>query len=226
MASFFGAWQSVFPGPLVTKNNRLILLANVVGEALPAARFLCLRREPVGLAISLLEARKVILNDLSKPYGAVGPEYFRDADGCPPELQVCLQVRYYEDAIRRQQQMLGPDRFQVVEYGQFCGHPSMLVQEIGHQLRIEPLAATLSDLKPFRDAGARPGRTTLRPIIERHCRDLGLLHERSERSCAMSRWSSAAIGIVLGLVFLGAAALLLDWHELWKCCRMRAGHGS
>ena len=32
----------------------------------------------------------------------------------------------------------------------------------------------------------------------------------------MSRWSSAVIGIVLGLVFLGAAALLLDWHEVWK----------
>jgi len=177
MASFFGAWQSAFPGPVVTKNNRLILLANVVGEALPAARFLCLRREPVGLAISLLEARKAILNDPSKPYGAVGPEYFRDADGCPPELQVCLQVRYYEDAIRRQQQMLGPERFQIVEYGWFCGHPSTLVQEIGHQLRIDPLAATLSDLKPFRDAGARPGRTTLRPVIERYCRNLGLLRD-------------------------------------------------
>jgi LPS sulfotransferase NodH len=136
---FFGALESWTGKPTVTKNNVLNLVASDVARVLPTARFICMRRDPVFLAQSLLLARRYIHGSDDHPYG-LAPPGEKSPD---PVEDVIRQVRYHETLTIRQLDELGVDRFRVVSYEKLCANPRQ---------QISDLAGKLLGLKPDLEA--------------------------------------------------------------------------
>ncbi len=127
MRAFFAASDAAFGRPLVNKNNSLNLSAHLVAECLPHARFICMTRQPRPLARSLYRARCDIHGDPLSTYGAAPSDPSAAAD---PARSVCEQVAYYDEMNRSQCDRLGPERFWLVSYEQFCRNPAALVRRV------------------------------------------------------------------------------------------------
>jgi hypothetical protein len=158
MAAFFGAFEAAFGSPLVAKNNNLIGCADLVAPWLPGAHFVCLRRDPLFLAQSLLEARRMIHGDLGVPYGIDDPA--RPA-GLDPIADVVRQLRFYDALAARQRATLGA-RFEELAYETFCAAPLDTVLRIAHErlgLDVDPGAVRplLPTLTPSRRRTLAPG---------------------------------------------------------------------
>ena len=136
MVSFFGAFESWSERPLLTKNNSLNAHAALVAGHLPTATFICLQRDPVFLAQSLLIARRYIHGDDTTPYGLQDPEGVMTSD---PVTDVCRQVRFYQILAQRQLEALGPERFRIVSYDDFCRTPRSTVEMVAHDILQVPL---------------------------------------------------------------------------------------
>jgi len=121
MRAFFGAVESLYNLPIVSKVNKLNTCANLIAECLPNAKFICVRRNPLFLAQSLYIARAKILGDVSSAYGVQHQPSSTD-----PVEDVCLQVLFHEQHARRQIDLLG-ERFVVVSYEHFCDRPRELL---------------------------------------------------------------------------------------------------
>jgi hypothetical protein len=126
MIRFFGAYEAWAQRPLVTKNNALNAHAALIGTYLPTARFLCLERDPVYLAQSLLIARRHIHGDESITYGLDSG----DRVNGDPVADVCRQVRFHQGLARQQADLLGPDRFEILSYERFCSDPTGVVRRV------------------------------------------------------------------------------------------------
>jgi hypothetical protein len=129
MQQFFGAFEALYQRPLVAKNNSLNASAALVGAALPTARFICLQRDPVYLAQSLLLARREIHGTAEVAYGFAGAKRSDD-----PVEDVCLQVEHHESLATRQRDALGPDRFRIVSYEAVCREPFALVEQVAREV--------------------------------------------------------------------------------------------
>jgi len=146
MTSFFGAYETWSGRPVVAKNNSLNAVAHLVAETLPGSYFICLDRDPVFLAQSLLQARTFIYGDLGTPYG-LAPESTEPSD---PVEGVIAQVRFHRELAELQRQRIGADRFWTVDYEAFCADPNDLVARVAGDLlgdvqpsvRLEPFAAS------------------------------------------------------------------------------------
>jgi len=139
MARFFGAFEQWSGRPLVTKNNSLIVYAALVARYLPTAHFICLERDPLYLAQSLLVARSYIHGTEAISYGRDDPTRIRHSD---PAADVCGQVRFYARLMREQQNALGPERFRVVSYEDFCANPAKLVTYVARNILDVPVDET------------------------------------------------------------------------------------
>lgn len=131
MAAFFGARERQTGLATLVKVNALNASAHLVAEALPTARFICIQRDPVELAMSLLKARMEIHGRPDVPYGLVPPGADLTAD---PVEQVCRQVLFHEDIARRQLERLGPERFQVERLDEVCRRPDSFVDRVGREM--------------------------------------------------------------------------------------------
>ncbi len=147
MRQFFGAREAEDPRPLVAKNNRLNGQAALVSDVLPTARFICLERDPVFLAQSLLLARQEISGDDARAYGLHRAE---EESAANPVESVCAQVMFHARLAATQQALLGPERFWRVSYEQFCADPAALVARVAQELLDLPDAALQAPpLAPF-----------------------------------------------------------------------------
>lgn len=127
---FFGALEAWTRRPLVAKNNNLNLQAKAVATVLPTARFLCLDRDPLFLAQSLLTARLTIHGDDEAAYG-LAPE----AAGTENRFEsVCRQVRFLREGAEAQRDAVGADRFWIVRYEDFCANPAQWITRVGLEL--------------------------------------------------------------------------------------------
>jgi len=148
MIRFFGAWEALTGRPLVAKNNNLNGHAALVGEVLPGARFICMRRDPRFLAQALLIARRTIHGRDDLPYGLRDPA----AEHCnDPVEDVCRQVLFYERLAAEQLERLGPERFWSLSYEEFCDDPAALVERVSQAVLGRPAPADHRDpgLAPF-----------------------------------------------------------------------------
>ncbi|HEU4429458.1 MAG TPA: sulfotransferase [Myxococcota bacterium] len=137
LVRFFGAWEALVDAPLVAKNNSLNGSAALVGALLPTARFVCLRREPLRLAASLLDARRHILGDASDSYGIDDPSRPRLAD---PIQDVVRQLRFHVALADQQRAALG-ERFVDLAYEEFCRDPVEHIVQLGARelgMKVEP----------------------------------------------------------------------------------------
>lgn len=130
MAAFWAAFEEHCQTSVIAKNNSLVTCASAVAEYLPNAHFLCLRREPIYLAQSLLIARSQIHGDSQVPYGLRGAGGQED----DPVQDVCQQVWFYEQAAQTQLEALGAGRFWTVPYEEFCQDPGALVHRVASQI--------------------------------------------------------------------------------------------
>ena len=124
--NFFGALQNLTGLPTVNKVNRLIGSAHLIAALLPTARFICVRRDPVLLAQSLLIARKQLTGSMHNAYG-LHTDSKADID---PIRDVCTQVEFLNAQIDRQQALLGSSRLIVIDYKEFCHAPEQLINRI------------------------------------------------------------------------------------------------
>jgi len=145
MRRFFGAFEALYGAPLVAKNNSLNASAALVGDALPTARFICLQRDPVMLAQSLLLARRDIHGSDEVPYGLSD-----GSDTDDPIESVCRQVAFHHDLARRQLDALGSERFWIVSYEDFCRAPERVLDRVAREI------LGLGDRSAWRDPALAP----------------------------------------------------------------------
>jgi hypothetical protein len=148
MRRFFGAMEQLFVKPILVKNNNLNACASLVAEVLEQAVFICMTREPLFLAQSLLRARLDIHGVEDLPYGLTGPAD-STTDSTDAVEDVCRQALYHERLAREQRDRIGPQRFWIVQYETFCQDPSALVEAVAVKVlgRQPPPAGTR--LSPF-----------------------------------------------------------------------------
>lgn len=133
MRRFFGAFEAAFGGPFVNKNNALAVCADVVAAALPTSYFVCVRREPFFNVQSLLATREFIQGGRQAPYGVGDPAYAGRTDVDPIE-EVCAQVLYIQRRMQELQRLLGPDRFWIVDYEEFCRAPYAVAERVADEI--------------------------------------------------------------------------------------------
>jgi hypothetical protein len=114
--------------PLLFKNLYCTLRLEPIAAALPEAAFVLIRRDLVGNAHSILEARKRIHGDYAAWWSAEPPEieWLRTL---PPEEQAVEQVRTVE-AVAERTRVASPDRFLELRYEELCGDPRAAVDEV------------------------------------------------------------------------------------------------
>ena len=150
MRRFFGRLERRSGRPVVAKNNNLLASAHLVAGVLPTARFVCLRRDPLYLAQSLLKARRDIQGSSDVSYG-VDDHDLGGAPAADPVEDVWRQVRFYERLEATQAERLGDERFGVVGYEELCADPTSVVRRIGRTvLGLEDVAAEIEPLRPRR----------------------------------------------------------------------------
>lgn len=145
MIRFFGALEAFTGKPLVAKNNNLNAVAHLIAEALPTASFICMERDPVYLAQSLLRARREIHGDEDVAYGFAGAA---SGTGATAVEEVCRQVRFHQGLMQRQRAAVGPGRFHVVAYERFCDAPGETVRLAADLLQLPPSQSPLPTLQP------------------------------------------------------------------------------
>lgn len=154
MVAFFGARERQTGRATLTKVNALNTCAHLVAEALPTARFICIERSRVGLAMSLLKARMEMHGRADVPYGLVRPGARQTAD---PVESVCRQVLFHEEASRAQQEKLGSARFQLVRLEDIGRDPEGFVDRIARDFLGERPARLRERLRlEFRSGVDRP----------------------------------------------------------------------
>jgi len=150
MRRFFNAYIDAYKKPLVCKNNSLNVRASQIAEVLENAHFICLTRDPVFLAQSLLKARTDIHGDVRISYGINDLE--KSNSQSPDAItDVCSQVFFHEHKIREQQQTIGADRFWIISYEDFCQNPAELVKRVSEKILRCPFQdqEAARTLKPF-----------------------------------------------------------------------------
>jgi hypothetical protein len=147
MRRFFGRLERRTSRPVVAKNNNLLGSAHLVAEVLPTARFVCLRRDPLYLAQSLLKARRDIQGSSDVSYGIDEG----GAAAADPVEDVLRQVRFYEKLEAAQAARLGAERFLVVGYEELCADPTSVVRLIGRTVfGFEDVTTGVEPLRPSR----------------------------------------------------------------------------
>ncbi len=162
LAAFFGAREQQTGLAALAKVNALNASAHLVAQALPTARFICIQRHPVELAVSLLKARLEIHGRPDIPYGIMPLELSRGDD---PVEDVCRQVVFHEEVARQQLERLGPERFQIERLDEICRRPDAFVERVGRKMLGVGHAKSETRLRPdFR----RPDETPeLRQLVAR-----------------------------------------------------------
>ncbi|MFN0113457.1 MAG: sulfotransferase family protein [Paracoccaceae bacterium] len=147
MRRFFAVFEARSGRPVVCKNNNLLAYAHLVAEALPTAHFVCLTRDPLYLAQSLLKARRDIHGDEAVGYGIAGTGSAEPAD---PVDDVWRQVRFYDSLTADQRARIGPGRFSTVSYEHLCEDPAGTVGKLAAAVfGFTGIAAEIPPLRPM-----------------------------------------------------------------------------
>lgn len=150
MGRFFARLEQGSGRPVVAKNNNLIASAHLVADAMPTARFVCLRRDPIYLAQSLLKARNDIHGSRDISYG-IDESNAAAAKAADPLEDVWRQVDLYQDLQDQQVKRLGPDRFMVVSYEELCADPQAVVARLGRTtFDLDCLGSTIEPMRASR----------------------------------------------------------------------------
>lgn len=150
IVQFFGAYEEAFGKPLVSKNNSLNTRAKTIADLFENAYFICMTRDDSYLAQALLQTRMEIQGDIRASYGVDNPH---KAPGVTSDYvtDVCDQVLYHKRKIHEQRDLIGPDRFWIIQYEDFCQNPAALLQRVYEEILEQPAPeSVLAGIEPFR----------------------------------------------------------------------------
>ena len=120
---FFNAWQALHPMALVSKNNRNTAMMPTLASAVDGAIFVIVKRDPVYVAQSLLEARVAVQGSPEAGWGLA------QRSGGDPVEDVCRQVRDIAEMIERD----SPSDSIVISYEDLCDDPAKVVKTIADE---------------------------------------------------------------------------------------------
>ena len=148
---FFYAWSQAFGKPFLNKNNRNTGCLDLLSRTLPTASFVVVRRNPLLVAQSLINAREQVQGDKSVGWGLHSQSSDMATDPLTYVDDVCEQILQIERQLDEQLQQIPSDRIVEVTYEGFCEDPAAALRLIterigGLALRSELMA---SELKPF-----------------------------------------------------------------------------
>lgn len=138
-ARFFAAFGEIDRKVIVSKNNNMNVFADAIATAMPNVLIICLRRSPVFLAQSLLQARRDIHGSVSEGYGVRNAD--DGAEGSDPITSVASQVTFLNRKARELLSLVGEDRFWITDYEDFCHDPGKLVSDIARKLAVPMLTS-------------------------------------------------------------------------------------
>lgn len=130
MCEFFKAWTSITSRPLLNKNNRNLACTTLLSELLPNAHFIGVRRNPIHVAQSLLQAREWVQGNREIGWGLNSIDTSTDKNTMDDVEAVCRQVAANEKLFERQREAVGKNRWTDVSYEAFCDAPQDVVLEI------------------------------------------------------------------------------------------------
>ena len=151
MRQFFYAWSQAFGKPFLNKNNRNTGCLDLLSRTLPTASFVVVRRNPLLVAQSLINARAQVQGDKSVGWGLHSHSSDTAADPLSYVDDVCDQILQIEAQLDEQLQHVSSDRIVEVTYEGFCEDPATALRWItekigGVTIRTELMA---SELQPF-----------------------------------------------------------------------------
>ena len=152
MRRFFDAWSNTFGKPFLNKNNRNTSCLDQLARALPNARFIVVRRNPILVAQSLITARQQVQGDKSIGWGLMAQDKSSDADPLSYVDDVCDQILQIEAELDQQISHIPADRIVEVTYEGFCEAPESALREIAAKIPGVGLSEQLmlTELKPFK----------------------------------------------------------------------------
>lgn len=144
MRRFFGAWEQAFGRPFLNKNNRNTAAMAAIAEHLPTVRFVVIRRDPLFVAQSLVEARQIVQGDRRIGWGLGADGVAEDDDYI---IDVADQVYRVEQTLDEQIARLPEGAVKQVSYAALCADPAGLVRDVAGWLGVLP--ADIDQLEPF-----------------------------------------------------------------------------
>jgi len=134
MSQFFRAFEELEGRPIVCKNNKLLAFATEVDQYVENAWYICLSRDPLYLAQSLIIAAETLQGDATAGYG-LGETKSPSCDPQQDAISVAIdRVRYNQRLIEQQRDSIGADRFWVVHYEDLCENPQRLIERVSTEI--------------------------------------------------------------------------------------------
>lgn len=126
--------QSEFQAPLVAKNIHGSHHAARLSEALDGnVMWVLIERDPLDVAVSILEARRRYYGDPSRWWSYVPPEYPL-LEGLPYQAQISGQVHYLGRFYERLLAESGEERSLRVTYAELCADPKAVLERVGDRM--------------------------------------------------------------------------------------------
>ena len=150
MIEFFSSWMSVFPQPLLNKNNRNTGCIDLLASVFDHVFFIIVQRDPVYVAQSLLIAREKIQGSQEVGWGLGSNNSQSGSHSLSPLEDVCQQVgKIYQD-LAEQKKNLSTESYLDVPYEDFCQQPDLYIQQIYQTIWNKELdSAAIDRIQPF-----------------------------------------------------------------------------
>ncbi len=130
MRRLFDAWTTAFDRPLLNKNIRNVACVELLADVFPEARFVIVRRDPLRIAQSLIQARRFVQGDRAFGWGLWSRDEPDASDPLGYVDAVCDQVALIDERLDAAATRLGR-RVRVVRYEDLCADPIGVVTAIG-----------------------------------------------------------------------------------------------
>ncbi len=127
---FFAAWTTVFPRPLINKNNRNTVALAQLGEILPKASFVILRRDAGDVARSLVRAREFVQGDRKRAWGLLSQETVGSEKPMQHIDDVCDQIANIDCRLADGLNSLDPSRVVEMHFEDVCDDPVAAIRAI------------------------------------------------------------------------------------------------
>ncbi len=158
MRRFFDHWCSSFRKPLLNKNNRNTSCLDLLARAIPNSFFVVIRRNPLMVAQSLINAREQVQGDKKVGWGLHAATQSESTDPLAYVDDVSRQVLQIEQELDGQLQSIGSERIIEITYEGLCESPLSVLRQISQSIPGVRLHENLAsdELKPFQISAGKP----------------------------------------------------------------------
>lgn len=151
MGRFFKVWCAVFGKPFLNKNNRNAACLDLLSRAIPQSSIVVVRRNPLLVAQSLINARHQVQGHKSVGWGLHSHSSDMTADPLAYVDDVCDQVLQIEAELDEQLRRIPYSRIVEFTYEGFCEAPEATLRWIASRISGVRLKEDLiqKELRPF-----------------------------------------------------------------------------